>query len=365
MKLLSWIVLGLFFCVASAKAQEDMPLYRVADVFVDVTSGNASLARDMAIVHAQKQAFSDLMGRLAVQGPVEITGDDIGSFVQSFEIQKEHASGLRYLGTFTVQFKPDVVRNYLQQRGKAFVEAQPKPVVVLPILRSKGRDTLWEEVTPWHAAWAEGGKKAGLVPIIVPQSDLDDIALIGAAEALSGSGSHLQAIMQKYGATGVVVPVLEADLELPDGKSEAKVDVYRYDFDAKPLAPLNIKLPNLNAAKGVEDALSKGVYQVISQVERGWKQSNQVPSGPSSFLPVDVAVPTLAEWTKIRNKMKGVPTVISAHVVTMTRGLVHAEIEFKGPVNELQTAMTEKGLNLAQNMDGGWELAILDPAIGE
>lgn len=171
--------------------------------------------------------------------------------------------------------------------------------------------------------------------------------------------------MQKYGASGVIVALLQADLDLPEGKSEAKVDVLRYDFDAKPLPPLNIKLPNLSATKSVDEALTKGVYQVIGQVERGWKQSNQVPSGPSNFLPVDVAVPTLVEWTKIRNKMKGIPSVAGAHVVTMTRGLVHAEIEFRGDVSELQTAMGERGLTLSQNVDGGWELAMANATQGE
>ncbi len=357
MRLLSFLVFSLIFLAFPAFAQEAAPLYRVADVIVDVTSGNASLARDTAIVQAQKQAFMQLMERLGASNPVNLGSDDIAAFVQSLEVQKEHAAGMRYMGTFTVQFKPDLVRNYLNQKGVTFVEAQPQPVVVLPILRSKGHDVLWEDTTAWHAAWAEKARNAGLVPLIMPQADLDDIAKIGAAEAVAGTGSNLQAIMQKYQASGVIVPLLQADLDLPEGKSEAVIDVYRYDADAKPLEPIHVKLPTITSAKGISDALTRGVALAAAHVERGWKQSNKAPSGASAFLPVDVAVPTLAAWAQIRNKMKNVPSIAGSHVVTMTRGLVHAEIEYRGEFSALQTAMNEQGLTLVQNQAGAWELS--------
>lgn len=357
MRLLSLLALSLIFLALPALAEDEMPVYRVTDVIVDVTSGNASLARDMAIVQAQKQAFVQLMERLGVPNAVNLGGEDIGGFVQSFEVQKEHAAGYRYLGTFTVQFKPDVVRNYLTQHGLPFVEARPKPVVVLPVLRTKGHDVLWEVPTLWQKAWADVAKKAGLLPLIVPQGDLDDIAKIGPDEAVAGTGANLQAMMQKYEANGIMVPVLQADLDLTDGKSEAVVDVYRYDFDAHPLPPIHLALPTLSSPRTVEESLDKGVYQIIAQVERSWAQSNKAPAGPSLFLPVDVAVPTLASWTQIRNRLKNVTSVAGAHVVTMSRGLVHAEIEYRGDLSTLQTALAEQGLALTQDQNGGWELS--------
>lgn len=357
MRLLSFLVLGLFFLAPQAFAQEDMPVYRVADVIVDVTSGNAALARETAIVQAQRQAFLQLMERLGASAPVNTGGGDIAAFVQSFEIQKEHAAGLRYLGTFTVQFKPDLVRNYLTQKGITFVEARPEPVVVLPILRSKGKDILWEDVTPWHTAWSEKAKNAGLVPLIMPQADLDDIAKIGAVEALNGTGSNLQTIMQKYQASGVIVALLQADLDLPEGKSEAVIDIYRYDNDAKAMEPIHIKLPSITSAKAVPDALTKGVALAAAHVERGWRQSNKAPTGPSAFLAVDAEVPTLAAWAQMRNRLKNISAVAGSHVVTMTRGLVHAEIEYRGDLGALQTALTEQDLILTQKQDGSWTLS--------
>ena len=46
--------------------------------------------------------------------------------VQSFEVQDEHSSSVRYIGTFTVQFRPNAVRDWL---GKNGADAIPKRAV--------------------------------------------------------------------------------------------------------------------------------------------------------------------------------------------------------------------------------------------
>ena len=357
MQLIKLLFLCLLFMAPAAMAQEDLAVYKVTDVIVDVTSGSASLARDSAMIQAQRASYGMLLERLGATGSAAKASDDvIASLVQAMDVQKEHAAGVRYLGTFSVQFKPDAVRNFLSGKGVTFVEARARPMVVLPILRSNGRDTMWEDMTPWHEAWANAAKNAGLVPMLMPQGDLDDIAKIGAPEALGGKQENILAIMQKYEASGVVVPLLQADLAAPDGKKEAVVDVLRFDETGKPLDTIHFSLPPLTSPKAVPDILSNGARQIIGQVERGWRQSKEAPSGPANFLPVDVAVPTLAAWTQIRNRMKQVSAVAGSHIITMTRGLVHAEIEFRGDLPTLQKTMAEKGLFLEQGPAGGWEL---------
>lgn len=357
MRLPILFILSLLLLASPAQAEPDAAVYSVADVMVDVTSGNAALARELAIVQAQRHAFDQLMERLGAKGDIgKVPNEAIASFVQALEIQKEHAAGIRYTGTFAIQFKPDAVRNFLSERKITFVEARSSPVVVLPILRSKGRDILWEEVTPWHTAWMEAAKRAGLVPMIVPQSDIEDVAKIGAPEALSGKMENIQAMMQKYEATGVVVAVLQTDFDVTDIRIESIVDYFRYDGLGKVGEPVRLTIPPYASTKAIPEALDKVVRQIMGQMERGWRQSNQAPTGPTSFLPINVEVATLAEWAQIRNKMKTVTPIAGAHVVTMTRGNVHAEIEFRGEVSGLVQAMAEKGLFLEQGISGAWEL---------
>lgn len=360
MRLHILFVIGLFLALcAPVRAEADMAVYQVADIIVDVTSGNASIARDLAIVQAQRQAFGVLMERLGAKDQVGKTGDDqIASLVQALEIQKEHAAGVRYNATYAIQFKPDAVRNFLSHKNISYVEVRSSPLVVLPVVRSKGRNILWEEVTPWHTAWLDAAKRAGLVPVIVPQAEADDVAKVGAEEALAGKAENLQQIMRKYEATGVLVAVFTGDFDVIDGKTETTLDLYRYDMNGKAGETSQSKIPAFTSAKAIPEALDVVVRRTIGQLERGYRQSNKAPTGPTSFLPVDVAVPTLSAWSQIRNKLRNVSSVADAHVVTMTRGLVHAEIEFRGEILAMQQAMAQQGLILEQNVGGGWDLRV-------
>lgn len=360
MRLITLLAFALFFSLSTPSwAQDDLPVYKIADVMVEVGSGSAAMARDSAIIQAQRAAFATLMERLGAKLTAEDkpTDDLIASLVQAIDVQKEHAAGMRYTGTFTIQFKPEATRGYLAKRNVAFTETQALPVLVLPILRNGTRDTLWEETTPWHQAWATEARNAGLVPILMPAGDIEDASKITAAEALGGKLESLQALMQKYGADGVIVPVLAANLETPDPKTTSQINVLRFDARGNTLDPLQTTLQAIPSTKVMPDILTNAVKQIMGQVERSWRQSNKAPSGPAVFLPVDVAVPSLALWNQIRNKIKHTPNVADARIITMTRGLVHAEIEFRGDIPSLQSSLASQGLALRQVETGGWELS--------
>ena len=359
MRLMTILFLALFFLTSSVKAQEESAVYKVADVIVDVASGNAAKARDQAFAEAQRHAFIMLLDRLGVPEKAAKASDDVvASFIQSIDVQREYASGLRYTGTFTVQFKPEAVRHFLTGRSIKFVEARAKPVVVLPVLKSKDRLILWQETTPWHQAWLEVAKNAGLVPMIIPEGDLDDVTKITPEEALTGNPDKMRTMMQKYGADGVLVPVLEADLEDQAGKIAPKVEVHRFDENGLLQEPHHFDLPPISSPKGEAEILANGAKQVIGQAERAWRQSAtaQAQMGPTVYLPVDVPVSSLAAWNKIRQKMKEASQVSGANIVTMTRGLIHAEIEFRGDIPSLKATLATKGLTLQQGASGGWEV---------
>lgn len=176
---------------------------------------------------------------------------------------------------------------------------------------------MWEDMTPWHAAWAEHAKKQACshhraLPTWMILRKLAPL------EALAGTQEIFAPSAQKYQASGVVA-LLQADLDLPNGKSEAVADVYRYDFDGHALEPIHLKLPTLAATKTVSDDLSKGVYQIIGQVERGWRQSNQALL-TSAFLVCRCRRRDAGRFgRKYKTKPRHATPVAGAHVVTMTR----------------------------------------------
>ena len=90
--------------------------YTIADVNADVTADTASHARDQALLAAQRSAFSQLCGRLNVPDiSAKLDDDTIAAMVQCFEVQSERLSSVRYIGIFTIRFKPAAVQKKMSK----------------------------------------------------------------------------------------------------------------------------------------------------------------------------------------------------------------------------------------------------------
>ncbi len=346
----------LAFYASPLLAQEDRAIYLVTDVTVDVTADSATAARDQALVQAQRDAFNQLLSRLGSEDRTPPTTDDaIAVLVQAFEVQKEFVRGVRYKGTFSIQFRPEKVRELMGLWGVSITESRSLPMLILPIFREQARDVLWEDATPWRDAWQARVKNAGLVPLIIPSGDLDDIAKISTREALDGKAQAIVDLVKKYQAGGLCVAVLVSEPPKETGGRQAEVHVMRYTTDGAPVGEWEKWL--LSVQEGTMVALiDRGIQQVVSRLEQGWREERNQPEGPPVFLPVNVAVPTLAAWERIRQKLSQLPMIVRAHMVTMTRGLVHIELEFRGNIPLLQEALKEQDLLLQAQEQGGWIL---------
>jgi len=356
--LLVLLVFALFTAPVRSEDGGDAMVYQMTDVPADVTADNAAQARDQAIQQAQRTAFEQLLARLGADASLAANPDDdvIAELVQAFEVQQERASAVRYVGTFTVQFKPNAVRNLLNRRGSAFSEARSRPVVILPVTVNGGRAVLWEDQTPWRLAWEGVVRGSGLVPIIVPSGDLDDISLIGTDEAVNGKPESLQNIIRKYQAGSAIVAVLEADLDNPDPQKEMRVDARRYDSTGKTVAPIHLSLPPAADAKAAMAAMAEGIRQLRNDLESGWKQSSKIPKGPVGHLSVAVPIDSLAGWNAVKARLGTVPNVARTNVITMTRNAANVDLEFRGEIPQLQAALGEQGLSLEQSGSGVWML---------
>ncbi len=376
MRLLKILVFGLFLISSPVWAQEEEAVYRVSDVTVDITADNAAQARDKAIAQAQRQGFDLLLTRLGVGGKGGKASDEaLTAMVKAFDLQKEYAAGKRYTGTFTLHFKPEAVRAFLSERGADYVEERAAPYVVLPIARLSGRDVLWEDRTVWRNVWEEMARGAGLVPLIVPAGELDDIAQISTAEALSGRAEKLQTLLRHYQAGGALVALYNEE--------KATIETSLYD-EAGAAHHGAIKAEVIpEEEKNRTESLKSGIKKIMAALDEAWREGSlrrnetgKVPSSPAaaslpveaptaSFVPapsspsllsVSALVPTLAAWAQIRNALAQSPSVISTHVITMTRGLVHFELQFRGELTDLRSSLEERGLILEQGAQGGWAI---------
>ncbi|MFA5041249.1 MAG: hypothetical protein WC464_06430 [Bdellovibrionales bacterium] len=111
---------------------EDLPTitepYTITNVNADVTADTAAHARDKALMQAQREAYKRLCARFkAPNNSDKLSDDDIAALVQSFEVQRERVSAVRYIGVYTIRFNPSAVQGVVSAPELPSVEEAPQP----------------------------------------------------------------------------------------------------------------------------------------------------------------------------------------------------------------------------------------------
>lgn len=193
----------------SAAAAEDV--FSVAGISVDETADTASAARSRAFRSGQRAALATLLRRLTLRTDhrrlPKVKNERLNFMVQAFEVAGEKTSNVRYLADMTVTFKPGEIRRLLREADIPFAETPSKPVLVLPVQQQGGALVLWDDPNLWREAWSQLQLTGGLVPLIVPVGDLNDIVEVDATQAAEGDPLRLSAIASRYGASDVLVTV--------------------------------------------------------------------------------------------------------------------------------------------------------------
>lgn len=322
--------------------------FTVSGVKVDVSAANANAARDQAIRDAQVKAWAELYKRLvptATSVP-RVSEIELARLVQGFEIDDEKVSATRYVGSITVRFRPNSVRETLAGGGQQYVEPPARPYVVLPVTVVDGRPVLWEDRTDWREAWEGRPAGASLVPLVVPDGELADISAIGVNEALSGDPEALARIAQRYNAGGVIV----AKTDLPAGGLDLgrplAVEVTHYTPDgARDQQTVNVKA---DMADRAGDFLTRATTFVSAAIDESYRRDNTVASGPEQSTLVRVPLASLNDWVETRKRLGMVNAVTRTDVLSISRYEALVALTHRGDVERLRQALARRDLGLAR-----------------
>ncbi|WP_353860512.1 DUF2066 domain-containing protein [Azospirillum formosense] len=322
--------------------------FTVSGVKVDVSAANANAARDQAIRDAQVKAWAELYKRLVPSATTvpRVSDIELARLVQGFEIDDEKVSATRYVGSITVRFRPNPVRETLAGGGQQYVEPPARPYVILPVTVVDGRPVLWEDRTDWREAWEGRQSGASLVPLVVPDGELADISAIGVNEALSGDPEALARIAQRYNAGGVVV----AKTDLPAGGLDLgrplAVEVTHYTPDgARDQQTVNVKA---DMADRAGDFLTRATTFVSAAIDESYRRDNTVASGPEQSTLVRVPLASLNDWVETRKRLGMVNAVTRTDVLSISRYEALVALTHRGDVERLRQALARRDLGLAR-----------------
>ena len=343
--------------VQPARAANERDVFTVA-VPVDATATNANAARDAARSDGQRRAYQVLLDRLTLaadRGRLPQANDALlNELVSGFEVAKERVSGVRYLAEYTFHFRSDAVRRLLRDAGVPFAETRSKPVVVLAVSQADTGAVLWEEPNSWRDAWAKRPPRSGLVPLVVPYGDLEDLQAIDADGAQHGDVERLQAISQRYGGADILVSM--AKLAIAADPHVLAVSSTRFSV-ASGIAPQQWD-KSYTAAAGESDGdlLADGVTGTAQQLEDGWKAANMLDFRHTGTMSVRVPVEDLKGWIAIRDRLAGIPAIQRSDLIALGRGEARLAIHYYGDPEQLRLALAQRDLALTGS-DPDWVLA--------
>lgn len=331
--------------------------FTVSGVKVDINAANANAARDQAIWQAQHKAWETLYQRLVPggRGAPRVSETDLARLVQGFEIDDERVSATRYVGSMTVRFRPAAVRDQLGGAGAAYVEPPTQPLVVLPVTIVEGKPILWEDRTRWREAWEARERGSSLVPLVVPEGEIEDLQAIGAEDALSGKPEALTAIARRYSANGVVVARSELPASgEPTPGQPLTVEVARFALDGTREQQTVAVRPDANDRPA--DLLTRAVTFVSAALDEAWKRDNAVVTGGEQSVAVAVPLGRLEDWIETRKRLASVQAVSRVDVLALSRVEALVGLTFRGDVERLRQVLARRDLGLtaaAPRMDAG------------
>ena len=335
---------------SSAQAQGNGDIFTVRDVAVDETAATAADARQTAIAVGQRRAFRRLMDRLVPEAQrdqvPEVDSTALQYYVLDFSVNNERTSTVRYLADMTFRFNGDEVRTLLRNAGVGFAETRSKPVVVLPVFSDgSAAPTLWLEANPWRDVWAVKPGDNGLVPLIVPIGDLDDLAAIDAPRALAGDPEALKAIAERYGADDVLVTEASLSGDPQVGSGVLAVTTRRY-HDGVASITLRDKLVQVTG-EPFDGFLRRAADRIDNAVQESWKQQYVLQFGNQRSILVYVPLGGLDDWLAVRKRLAGVAAIQQTGLTTLSRKEAQLELTFVGDEQRLCRALAQRDLFLA------------------
>ncbi|MFN4143446.1 DUF2066 domain-containing protein [Aestuariivirga sp.] len=327
-------------------------IFAVQGVEVDVTSTDASAAKNQALMDVQVKAFFQLVERLgstelAEELKAKLKPEDIAPYLRSLSIEQENSAPGRYIGKFTVRFLPEKTQKFFESYGIRVPTEQADPILVLPVYRGPEGGSLWED-NPWRKAWIDLKGEQGIVPIIVPLGDLEDTETLTAEDAIRGEAIRLEAIRKRYGAPSLLVaqaqPTEDGGLHVYIA-GETKLGKLEFN---------KIYKPEAGSAEPVEpgavQAFQQALYKFYKEQEEKLAAEEAARSANlSQSLAVSVPFTSPREWNAIRSRILTTPNVIGVDLSSLSADGAVIRLMFTHTVEELQDNMQRAGLNLAQS----------------
>ena len=306
---------------------------------VDAEAENSVVAKDKAMIEAQRQAFLEIAGKLTSEENVQklsgLSDDKIMRFVQSVSVDDEKAGGTKYIANLTVQINEQLLKDYMAENE--MIKADMQDLLVIPIFKSnpRGYPLLWEGDNLWRQSWrSKGLVKFGVMQIRTIGEHFRNIDDLNAESALYMGDALYKQVSAMNGSDRIYVILAEV-MENGDLKVRLKNEKSKSEED--------FSVYNDGESDIFDKAIEKSVMY-ISNMEREAKNDDN--SGPAVGVINAVYVyQNMKDWLTKSKALSELEQVEGIDTKSFGSGKVNFTVRYSGSLDDLWSAMQENGFS--------------------
>ncbi len=269
--------------------------FEVTGVAVDVAAKTPEAARYGGWRVAQRKAWAQLSSRLGAGG-AGVSDGTLDQLVSAIVVEREQIGPTRYVARLGVLFDRGRVGSLL---GIATGATRSAPMLVIPVQYSGGVGQVFEARTQWQQAWARYRTGNSIVDYVRPAGTGADPLILNAGQVSRPGRRWWRAVIDQYGASDVVIPVVRLYRQYPGGPVVGAFQA-RWGPDNRYLGGFSLRV---GSAAGLPQLLDAGVARVDA-LYQGALRSGVLRPDPTLLpppSPTPTATPTPTLDTVIRS----------------------------------------------------------------
>ncbi len=313
-----------FFCLTGfttvSYAQENP--YVVENVTAEAAAKSPIDAKNLATKNARRDAFLILLTRLELDvSMIDSIGDEeISDMVKSEQVNDERIAGNNYSATFTIGFSQNFVDHTLNK--KPIKTASPvilDPVIIIPVIVSNNKITLWENDNDWKNALQKEVDQKSMKKLIFLNPDIENISTINASNINNLEFHHLNSLASKYGSNLIVLALFEYD----SIENKAIINL----IELRKLQKKQVKLNFVN----VNQLDSFHLFEKVAQktVDYISKLPTKI-SSDSKLIKINIINNRLNNWMTIKNKIETNHLASQISIESISHDLIIISLNYTG-----------------------------------
>lgn len=351
MRLAILFILFVCFNIHSTHAAD---LFTVDGIEVSSSGENAKQAKEIALLKGQKEAFQQLIARVASKRPPDnvINTDPtiIANMVQGVEIYDEKITANYYSATLNISFNPSFIEKILQDSGIEFNDTKSAPIVIIPVFMDNQGNIEIEDSNPWRNGLQDSARSSHILNVTVLRSlrSVDKSGITANIEDISPNTiDELLKIGRSYDANRVIIAMAAKDISDEDKLNIRLRDLMEHngtirEFFFKP--EKQISEDGTEEQKPSEEQVFSGAAKaVVSVLEGEWIQTRNDNNAPVSSLAITVPIYSLEQWFALKKRLDQLAFLKEVKVKAVTIDYAFIEISFRESFANLIARMRENG----------------------